>query len=256
VDYEERITCFIDLLGFKAAIEQTLEQSEIKTELYKIIHDLDPDRLLDFVQGEIPYISPTEAGTITTAPVKTVWSNDHELKKKIRKSFPLTITQFSDSFVISCPADNSSSCSLLLTTVYLINQMFFLNIGMMMRGGVSKGLLIHEENGALFGPSMIEAYELESKLAIYPRIIISPSANQHLSNLLGSQNFLQPIKTSFDGHAVIDLISIFSWDRCNFINQNDIETQLKAIEKDILKNSPSAHPKIAYLLDQWKLRSI
>jgi len=255
VDYEERITCFIDLLGFKAAIEQTLEQLNLRTALYKVIHDLDPDRLLDFVHGEIPYVTPTEDGTVTASPVKTVWDHDHDLKQEIRRSFPLTITQFSDSFVISCPAYNSSSCSLLLTTIYLINQMFFVNMGMMMRGGISKGLLIHEENGALFGPSMIEAYELESKSAIYPRIILSPSANQHFSSLLSNQNFLQPIKTSFDGHAVIDLISILSWEGCNLSNRNNIEVQLKAIEKDILKNSPSAYPKIAYLLEQWKLRT-
>ena len=43
--------------------------------------------------------------------------------------------------------------------------------GILIRGGVTLGPLIHESR-VMFGGGMIKAYKLESKLAIYPRIVI------------------------------------------------------------------------------------
>jgi len=170
--------------------------------------------------------------------------------KKISNHFPLTITQFSDSFVLSCPAENQHSCSYLLQAVYLIHLMCFESLGMMVRGGITLGKLIHEENGALFGPAMNEAYELESKSAIYPRVIISFDAYKHLSEKLPENKILNPIHKAFDGHQICDVISMFPLE----YDLNKIETKLKQIEEDVMENSPFAHPKIAYLLNQFKSR--
>ena len=131
--------------------------------------------------------------------------------------------------------------------------MFFYNLGLMMRGGISIGNLIHEEAGALFGPSMNEAYELESTLAIYPRIVFSKDATNHLKNILSDSHATIPFKKAFDGHDVVDIVSIFSWPLCAKVDDAKISKQLRAIEKDVLENAPKAHPKIAYLLDQWEL---
>jgi len=46
-----------------------------------------------------------------------------------------------------------------------------LAMGILSRGGVGHGLL-HHENGIVFGHALIQAYELESKQAIYPRILV------------------------------------------------------------------------------------
>lgn len=56
-------------------------------------------------------------------------------------------------------------------------MMYFWNLGMLVRGGLSIGKLNHEENGALFGPAMSEACTLESKFAVYPRVVISQQAS-------------------------------------------------------------------------------
>jgi hypothetical protein len=53
----------------------------------------------------------------------------------------------------------------------------------LLRGGVVIGKLIHQDN-LILGPAMNEAYDLESKSALYPRITIDPdvmemSARQH-----------------------------------------------------------------------------
>ena len=247
MNYEERITCFIDLLGFKSAIDQSLEQNEIRDALYKNIHDLTSAKLLKQVYGDIPVFLLDKEASIKAA--RDVIKDD--LIQKYSNKFPLTITQFSDSFVLSCPSDNSHSCALLLKCVYIIHLICYFNLGMMVRGGISIGKLVHEENGALFGPAMNEAYALESKSAIYPRVVASSKAFECLSNSLVEHTIMDPFKTAFDGHNVFDLISIFSWPACIDIESSDVDNRMKKIEDDLLKNSSISHPKIAYLLDQW-----
>ena len=47
-----------------------------------------------------------------------------------------------------------------------------LNLDMLIRGGATIGLL-HHQNGVVLGPALVEAYDLESRLAIYPRVAVS-----------------------------------------------------------------------------------
>lgn len=155
MDYEERITCFIDILGFKNTIKET-SKDNVRNRLYEVIHELKPDTILEELYGNIPVFFLDKENTVK--PANQVYTEN--LKDHFLDTYPLVITQFSDSFVISCPAKNRASCELLLKAVYMIHLMFFYNLGLMMRGGISIGNLIHEEAGALFGPSMNEAYEL------------------------------------------------------------------------------------------------
>jgi hypothetical protein len=43
--------------------------------------------------------------------------------------------------------------------------------GFLVRGGVTRGSLIHDEH-IVFGPALNRAYEMESKQAVYPRVLI------------------------------------------------------------------------------------
>ncbi|MGF9724206.1 hypothetical protein ABEX00_02635 [Bacillus safensis] len=81
------------------------------------------------------------------------------------------VTVFSDSIVISMPVSNSGSGFQLLNEVIFI-QMELMYMGIFIRGGMTAGMLYHSEN-IVFGPAMNEAYCLETKYAIYPRVIVS-----------------------------------------------------------------------------------
>jgi hypothetical protein len=56
-----------------------------------------------------------------------------------------------------------------------------LDIGMLVRGGVTIGKLYHS-GGVVFGEALVDAYRLESRVAIYPRIAVSSCIYSRLPN--------------------------------------------------------------------------
>ncbi|SFN61120.1 hypothetical protein SAMN05444143_1391 [Flavobacterium succinicans] len=138
--YQKRICCFIDILGFKKHIDETVNDN-----------------------GE--------------ENIKKIESIKHILKltKKITNDLGFSkskvITYFSDSIVISYKYDEPSQ--LFYTILDLLYVSFELaNKGYLTRGGVSVGKLVHSSK-YIFGPALVEAYDLESKKAKFPRIIVS-----------------------------------------------------------------------------------
>jgi hypothetical protein len=248
VDYEERITCFIDLIGFGSAINQSLEEDWVRERLYETIHELKSEHLLNETYGNIPVHYFDKERTVK--PSKEALNGD--LISQYEKAYPITITQFSDSFVISCPSENHASCAKLLQIVYSIHLMYFYNLGMMVRGGISKGKIIHEKDGALFGPAMNEAYHLESKVAKMPRVLFSNDAASHIMGLLKGHSALTPINQNKGGEYFFDLIGLLRRPGLKGVNEAEIETQLLAMEDYVLSSSKKDHCKILYLLEQWR----
>jgi hypothetical protein len=58
-------------------------------------------------------------------------------------------------------------------------QVNLVNRGILVRGGLTLGYLCHKK-GLVFGPGLAEAYHMESKLAQFPRILVSDTAIQAL----------------------------------------------------------------------------
>ena len=140
MNYEKRICCFIDILGFKKHIDETI----------------------------------TETGEDNIKNIKSIESV-LKLSKKMTEDNGLAkskiITYFSDSIVISYNYDEPGQ--LFYTLLDLLYVSFELaNKGYLTRGGVSIGKLLHNSK-YIFGPALVDAYEIESKKAIYPRIIVS-----------------------------------------------------------------------------------
>jgi hypothetical protein len=57
-----------------------------------------------------------------------------------------------------------------------------LRIGVLIRGGFTFGRLYHE-NGVVFGEAMVDAYQLESKHAIRPRVLVSDRILKRLTGI-------------------------------------------------------------------------
>ncbi len=145
-NYGNRFVAFIDILGFKSIVENT----ENDTSEYIRIKNV-----LNYIAG-----------------VRTDNYQGPLAKYGILKE----ISVFSDSIVISYSQDISIGGSLfhiLLDLIFLCLDL--LNANIFVRGAVTHGKMYHDEK-VCFGPAMIDAYQKEEKIAVYPRIIIDAKA--------------------------------------------------------------------------------
>jgi hypothetical protein len=133
--YKNKIVCFIDILGFGDMVSKEFPDDGMK--IYSILTNI--------------------SNSISS------WS-----AQPISSDIDIVITQFSDSLIFS----------FLPTSHYFMTFHFFkelsvkmVELGIVFRGGITYGKIYHDEE-FVFGPAFNEAYRLESKIAIVPRIII------------------------------------------------------------------------------------
>ena len=56
-----------------------------------------------------------------------------------------------------------------------------------MRGGIDIGTGIEVEPGQLHGPAVVKAYELESEIAGYPRVVVGSMFAEYLKTIVGTR---------------------------------------------------------------------
>jgi len=138
--YENRIVLFLDILGFQKIIDDTVIKGKDKQNRIKKLY---------------------ETLRLTKETVSKI------------KGSSKVITQFSDSIVVSFKENDIKEFiyffqSILSLVINLINR------GIMCRGAISYGKLIHTDD-FVFGPALNDAYLTESSAALYPRVILDKS---------------------------------------------------------------------------------
>ena len=131
--YEQRLVLFLDFLAFKEVVAETERDASA---LERLVAALD------------------EVG--------------HTVEPGLSKSE--RVTQFSDSLVLSYKVEETSAVfwmvdAIARTVVLLANR------GYLLRGAVTVGQLLHDKRH-IVGPAMVRAYELESRTACVPRVIV------------------------------------------------------------------------------------
>ena len=162
LDYEDRLVAFFDILGWQSHITEAGD---------------DPARIARLAA----------AVRLFTSHVGAVGDKDAR------------ITTFSDNVVFSkryAPEDVPWFLHG-IATIMLGAATF----GFLVRGGVTHGSLIHD-NQIVFGPALNRAYELESKLAIYPRVLIDAPLHGHLPEgsdyiAVEGEAFVDPYRPDF-----------------------------------------------------------
>lgn len=147
MSYIRRITAFIDILGFKHLVDQSVYDSSVQEQIFSAL-----DRILD----------------------------NKKLKDRTRldKIDGVQVSTFSDCAVISYPTGKgheSSFFDILMDLVYI--QLDLAHRGILIRGGVTIGELFHGDN-IVFGPALNKATGLEAEVAVYPRIIMTEDTFQ------------------------------------------------------------------------------
>jgi hypothetical protein len=108
---------------------------------------------------------------------------------------------------LQCFSDNVVICG---TTSWVFHRIItigqaMIKLGFPIRGGVTQGKIFFS-NGVIFGPSLVRAVEMESSLAVVPRILVDaiPGVQNEFSSLLlediDGKLFIDVLK-SYDGSS-------------------------------------------------------
>jgi hypothetical protein len=166
-EYLDRVVAFIDILGFGILVKQLKDNEDLHQRLYSALR----------ANHRIKVSSKLE---------QTVQNE-------------LEISVFSDSIAIS--GDESNHRGVIWTALHL--QSDLLAMGVLARGGISVGPTVHQDE-LLYGEGMLDAYYLESKTAIFPRIVVA----QKIVDKLTEGNRALLLKKDIDGVWFLDPFSI------------------------------------------------
>jgi hypothetical protein len=150
INYEIRTVAFIDILGFSDLVARSLDDAEFLNKLHYA---------LQIVKNQ---------GRVWMAQAFKDSNNSSEQNKTAIDAMDFRSHTFSDCIVLS--QQGSFIVPLFLSVSQLM--MALMDLGVLVRGGISIGPLYHDNN-IVFGPALIEAYRLESRVAKSPRILVS-----------------------------------------------------------------------------------
>lgn len=185
IKYEERMIAFVDILGFKTIIKESENNDQKLKIIYQALHFLKTRE--ESKEWDLRFIEIEE-----------------DAQRKGLENFDITnntnCSCFSDSIIVSVAVDNERSnyiASTLISHLAYIGAKL-LSEGILIRGGLTIGKLLHNNNGVIMGQGLIEAYELENRIAKYPRIILSNNLIQRLNKTIDSKKNRYPYHQHLD----------------------------------------------------------
>ncbi len=123
----------------------------------------------------------------------------HSRMLRLPTPVPVNVSTFSDNVVISLkPSKAVTSLLLAMATIVLSTA----TRGFYIRGGIAVGDIIHDDE-VVFGPGLNRAYEIESKIAKFPRIIVDQEVLAECGPITGFSSyedgihFLDPFNADF-----------------------------------------------------------
>jgi len=166
----------------------------------------------------------------------------------------LQMTAFSDCYVLS----ETSPAWHVVAAVQALGSRF-LRYGILTRGSVVVGPAYH--NGrVLFGPGIVDAYELESRMAFYPRILVSEDVRNAVWGYHEGSWQGQLLKRDHDGWWFINLLvpCSSSWTLLSDPRApKDIRSHLEQVRRALLvaqkvaQDNPSHAAKVTWLVHQY-----
>lgn len=171
--YERRCIAFIDILGFGSLVEENAGSIDLQKMIYDALYSLHTQNLNEEAYSRVneELVPPDE--------LEKVREIANVFNMALKKVHPVLITFFSDSLVISAKSDDIVASQLVLDLVAKLSLRLWQDHSLLIRGGITIGKLLHQENGPMFGPAMNRAYHLESKKAVSPRVLIDKECLEH-----------------------------------------------------------------------------
>ncbi|MFQ6552272.1 hypothetical protein AAD018_008000 [Aestuariibius insulae] len=160
---------------------------------------------------------------------------------------------FSDCIVISVSPEPSAVSKLTIELAKL--TLSLMEIGVWIRGGMSHGQISRKKT-APWGPAIVEAYEVESKLAVFPRIALSESAVQFFDQSAESSKEDRFLIRDSDG---VWSLAPFIWAAHDSKTERPFLTEVRAknIKEKLeeahrrIVDKPAVFRKIDWLIEKW-----
>lgn len=249
IQYENRIVAFIDILGFKEIVKNSEYNSDQLQTIYEAL------------------------GFLKKREIPDKWNMQFvELEKDAQKrgmrgfniSSRTAASAFSDSIVISVQIDIdniNASLSTLISNISFVGSKL-MSDGILIRGGMTIGKIVHTDDGIVFGQGLIDAFLLETRSAKYPRIILSDKLIEKLNYPLktdrDSYPYHQYLNRFDDGcvgfHQMIYLQVLQNSSRMSVIQ---LLASLKKVKETIIQGLdstfeyPNVHEKYTWLKNQY-----
>ena len=247
MNYEDRVVAYIDILAFRDTIKKTVTaEDDVPSEIDKIVEMYQVIRDAWFLDEERkPFKVKVMRGG----------KESYETFEPIKDENPMgkMVTMFSDTIVVSFLASTESA---VFRTLLEIRWLIFnlANRGVLCRGAIAHGKLIHDEK-MVFGPALVSAYTMESKAALYPRVILDEEILRVASMYHASHHdtmdelkyIYELLEVDSDGMYFINYIGSLEEDFDNWVVEYPryLSKIFNIIEDGI--NHPSPDIKIKYM---------
>jgi hypothetical protein len=207
--YRDRVLAYIDILGWKDIIRRSAKK------------DADDSSGLADVA--------TALRALRTVEDRARAISEH-VKEQGAQQLKLEVTLFSDTAVLSCEP-NMGAINILVSQV----QAFCVDLmleGIFTRGAIVRGRL-HHQDGVIVGPALVEAYELESTAAKFPRIVLADNVQPLILGLSSGQVIAERVEQDRDMLLILNPFVTFQSamspaerrDRMVMVQQRAVRTQ-------------------------------
>lgn len=224
LNFETRITAFVDVLGWKNAVEDAANGGD-REKLLAL------GRALAGMQGYGKF-AETLQGLVQEGER---WHGDPR------------VSQFSDCLILSF-SDDPLGYGALKQALFVLTSTLIPH-GLLLRGGIVRGKL-YQQGALAFGPAIHEAYHLESKVASSPRIILSAElAAEWIEDEPGGG---VAWRIDHDGHRFYNFLPPFCGSSFFHQNQELWQTRLNPVRSLILSMAGDTNcPQSIFAKYEW-----
>lgn len=179
---EDRFVLFLDFLGSSEAAK-TWESDRLQ-QFLMLLTEVESSRSKYSETFHPEFIDHQGSGTLGTIQIafeRASFSDHIVISCPIKGNFPFTIDQ--EKAMESPDLGGEIRIDILLQeAIQWVSSLAFkaLDLELLIRGGLTIGKLYHSEN-VVFGEGMIDAHHLESRVALYPRVAVSPRVLRYIS---------------------------------------------------------------------------
>jgi hypothetical protein len=150
------------------------------------------------------------------------------LRPAIGSGIPWKHKVFTDNIVLAVPIESTDAeTEFGLASINVAEFQLKLALdGWFVRGGISLGWLYFDDD-IVFGPGLVDAYELESQSAVDPRVILSDNVRKLVKAHL--KYYAIPYKSPQNGYVFVDV------DECQAINYLYVPVGVNMDRKQLLR---------------------